>query len=35
RYRMGDYRLICNIQDEKLIILVVEIGHRKDVYMGK
>ena len=35
RYRMGDYRIICNIQDEKLIILVVEIGHRKDVYMGK
>ena len=34
RYRMGDYRVICDIQDQKLIILVVEIGHRKDIYSG-
>lgn len=32
RYRIGDYRLICNIQDEKIIILVLAIGHRKDIY---
>jgi mRNA interferase RelE/StbE len=32
RYRVGDYRLICDIQDEKIIILVLELGHRKDVY---
>jgi mRNA interferase RelE/StbE len=32
RYRIGDYRIICNIQDEKIIILVLAIGHRKDVY---
>ncbi len=32
RYRIGDYRLICNIQDEKLIILALTIGHRRDVY---
>jgi mRNA interferase RelE/StbE len=32
RYRIGDYRLICDIQDEKIVILVIEIGHRKDVY---
>lgn len=32
RYRVGDYRLICNIQDDKVIILVLELGHRKDIY---
>lgn len=32
RYRIGDYRLICDIQDEKMIILALEIGHRKDIY---
>lgn len=32
RYRVGDYRLICDIQDEKITILVVQVGHRKDVY---
>jgi len=32
RYRVGDYRIICDIQDKNLIVLVVEIGHRRDVY---
>ena len=32
RYRVGDYRLICDIQDKKITILVLELGHRKDVY---
>lgn len=32
RYRVGDYRLICDIQDEKVVVLVLEVGHRKDVY---
>lgn len=32
RYRVGDYRLICDIQDDAVIILVVVIGHRRDVY---
>lgn len=32
RYRVGDYRLICHIQDEKITVLVLEVGHRKDVY---
>jgi len=31
RYRVGDYRLICDIQDEKVTVLVLELGHRKDV----
>ena len=32
RYRVGDYRIICDIQDHKLVVLVVEIGHRSEVY---
>lgn len=32
RYRIGDYRLICLIQDDELIILALAIGHRKEVY---
>ena len=32
RYRVGDYRILCEIQDEKLIICVVDIDHRKNIY---
>lgn len=32
KYRVGDYRLICDIQDQRVTILVVRIGHRRDVY---
>lgn len=32
RYRIGDYRLICEIEDGELIILALTIGHRRDVY---
>jgi mRNA interferase RelE/StbE len=32
RYRVGDYRLICHLKNAELIVLVVEIGHRKDIY---
>ena len=32
RYRIGDYRVIVNIQDERLIILSLEIGHRREIY---
>lgn len=32
RYRMGDYRILAEIQDEKVIILVLQIGHRRDIY---
>ncbi|MDX1654553.1 MAG: type II toxin-antitoxin system RelE/ParE family toxin, partial [Candidatus Competibacteraceae bacterium] len=28
RYRVGDYRLICRIQDDRLVVLVVTVGHR-------
>ena len=32
RYRIGDYRLICQIEDDTLIILALSVGHRRDVY---
>lgn len=32
RYRVGDYRLLCNISDVKITIEVINIGHRKDIY---
>lgn len=32
RYRIGEYRLICNIDEKEIIILVLEVGHRKDIY---
>lgn len=32
RYRAGDYRIICEIQDNVLMILVVRVAHRKDIY---
>ncbi|WAC49374.1 type II toxin-antitoxin system RelE/ParE family toxin [Asticcacaulis sp. SL142] len=32
RYRVGDYRVICDIQDGELCVLVVEVGNRKEVY---
>jgi mRNA interferase RelE/StbE len=32
RYRVGDFRLICQLQDDRLVVLVVEIGHRRAIY---
>lgn len=32
RYRIGDYRIICEIIDEEITILVLEVGHRKNIY---
>jgi len=32
RYRVGDYRLLCRIEDEVMIVLVVTIGHRREIY---
>ena len=32
RYRIGDYRIICDIQDAKLVVLVLRADHRKTVY---
>jgi mRNA interferase RelE/StbE len=32
RYRVGEYRILAKIEDYKVIITVVEVGHRKDIY---
>jgi mRNA interferase RelE/StbE len=32
RYRVQDFRIVCRIENEKLIILVVAVGHRKEIY---
>lgn len=32
RYRIGNYRLLADIQDDKVVILVLNVGHRKDIY---
>ncbi len=32
RYRVGDYRIICEIKDEEIVILVLEVGHRREIY---
>lgn len=32
RYRVGDYRLLAELKDNELLILVVQAGHRKDIY---
>jgi mRNA interferase RelE/StbE len=32
KYRVGDYRLICSIEDKQILILVLRIGHRRDIY---
>ena len=32
RYRIGDYRLIAEIQEDRIVILILHIGHRSEVY---
>ena len=32
RYRVADYRVLARVEDKRLVVLVVRIGHRKDVY---
>lgn len=32
RYRMGRYRILCDLQDDRLVVLVVRVAHRKDAY---
>ena len=31
-YRIGDYRIIADIQDDKVLIIIVEVGHRREIY---
>jgi mRNA interferase RelE/StbE len=32
RYRVGDYRIICRILDDELLVVALRIGHRKNIY---
>jgi mRNA interferase RelE/StbE len=32
RYRVGDYRILCDIRDERLVVMVVKVGHRSEIY---
>ena len=32
KYRVGDYRLISRIEDDRLVVLVLRVGHRKEIY---
>lgn len=32
KYRVGDYRIITKIEDDRLVVLVIEIGHRREIY---
>ena len=32
RYRIGHYRVICELKDRELIVLALAIGHRRDIY---
>lgn len=33
RYRVGDYRILAEIQDDKIVILILDIGHRSKIYL--
>ena len=35
RIRVGDYRVIYTIEDDRLIVLVIDVGHRREVYRRK
>jgi mRNA interferase RelE/StbE len=32
RYRVGDYRIICDIHDGRLVVLALAVGHRREIY---
>ncbi len=32
RYRVGDYRILCELRDYELLVLVIEVGHRRSIY---
>ena len=35
RFRLGDYRIVCEVQNQELIILILQIGHRQNIYQRK
>lgn len=32
RYRIGDFRVVCEIQDQRIVVLVLAVGNRRDIY---
>lgn len=32
RYRVGNYRIICSLEHERLVVLVLRVGHRREIY---
>ena len=32
RYRIGDYRVLCELRDHELLVVVITLGHRKEIY---
>lgn len=32
RYRIGDYRVLCELRDRELLVIVITVGHRKEIY---
>lgn len=32
RYRVGQYRLICKLEDDRCLVLILSVGHRKEIY---
>lgn len=32
RYRIGDYRILCDIEDNRLVVIVIDVAHRREVY---
>lgn len=32
RYRVGDYRILCELRDGEMLVLVIEVGHRRSIY---
>lgn len=32
RYRVGDYRIICALENQRLLVLVLRVGHRREIY---
>jgi mRNA interferase RelE/StbE len=32
RYRVGDFRLVCDVREDRLVVLVLRVGHRRNVY---
>ena len=32
RYRIGDFRVICEIKDDELVVLALSVGHRREIY---